>query len=71
MQGFSGSDGGVAVAPAATAGEYHVYACRTPSGEAAPADGWSGMAGPAFDDFAVNTCAAGGALIASLVGEVG
>jgi hypothetical protein len=29
------------------------------------------MAGPAFDDFAVNTCAAGGALIASLVGEVG
>ena len=23
-------------------GEYHVYSCRTPSGESAPADGWSG-----------------------------
>jgi hypothetical protein len=61
---------GLVLAPGATAGQYHVYACRTPSGEPAPADGWSGMAGPAFDDFAVNTCAAGGALIASL-GEAG
>ncbi len=31
----------VAAAPA-LAGEYHVYSCRTPSGESAPADGWSG-----------------------------
>jgi hypothetical protein len=29
----------LAVAPGARAGEYHVYACRTPSGESAPPDG--------------------------------
>jgi len=41
----------------AEAGEYHVYSCRTPSGESAPADGWSGSvaAGGAFDDYAKNT----------------
>ncbi|MGA2320197.1 MAG: hypothetical protein ABSG95_05585 [Solirubrobacteraceae bacterium] len=52
----------------AEAGEYHVYSCRTPSGESAPADGWSGSvaAGGAFDDYAKNTCAEGGALIAAL-----
>src|SRR3954454_8002824 len=27
---------------AAHAGRYHVYSCRTPSGAAAPVDGWSG-----------------------------
>lgn len=27
------------------AGEYHVYSCRTPAGEVAPVDGWSGSAG--------------------------
>src|ERR1700751_1419192 len=32
---------GALVAPACVrAGLYHVYACRTPSGAAAPADGW-------------------------------
>jgi hypothetical protein len=29
-------------AGSAQAGAYHVYTCRTPSGESAPADGWSG-----------------------------
>ena len=26
----------------AHAGQYHVYSCRTPSGQSAPVDGWSG-----------------------------
>jgi hypothetical protein len=53
---------------AAHAGEYHVYSCRTPSGESAPVDGWSGSvaAGGAFDDYALNTCGEGGALVAAL-----
>ncbi len=53
---------------AAHAGAYHVYSCRTPSGESAPVDGWSGSvaAGGAFDDYALNTCGEGGALVAAL-----
>jgi len=56
----------LATAASAQAGQYHVYSCRTPSGESAPADGWSGsVAGPA--SFAENTCPQpGGALIAAL-----
>jgi hypothetical protein len=55
-------------AASAQAGQYHVYTCRTPAGESAPADGWSGSlgAGGAFDDYAINTCSSGGALIAAL-----
>jgi len=58
----------VALAAVARAGSYHVYACRTPAGEAAPADGWSGFVAPggAFDDYATDTCPSGGALIAAL-----
>lgn len=54
----------------AQAGSYHVYSCRTPSGESAPVDGWSGSvaAGGAFDDYALNTCGEGGALVAALGG---
>src|SRR5271167_4007876 len=57
-----------ALAATAYAGEYHVYSCRTPSGESAPADGWSGSisVGSAPDDYAENTCPEGGALIAAL-----
>ena len=57
-----------ALAGSAQAGAYHVYSCRTPSGQSAPADGWSGSVAPggAFDDYAVDTCAEGGALIAAL-----
>jgi hypothetical protein len=53
---------------AAHAGSYHVYSCRTPNGGSAPVDGWSGSvaAGGAFDDYAVNTCGEGGALVAAL-----
>ena len=54
------------LAMSAGAGEYHVYTCRTPSGEAAPADGWSGTQGPTDDSYAKDTCAEGGALIAAL-----
>jgi hypothetical protein len=52
----------------AHAGTYHVYSCRVPDGQAAPADGWVGSVAPggAFDDYALNTCAAGGSLIAAL-----
>lgn len=58
----------LAVAPGARAGEYHVYACRTPSGESAPVDGWSGSVAPggAYDDYTTDTCAGGGALVAAL-----
>ena len=50
----------------ALAGAYHLYSCRTPSGESAPADGWSGTAvGPESIDQ--DTCSqSGGALIAGL-----
>jgi hypothetical protein len=55
----------VAGAGVAQAGQYHVYACRTPAGESAPADGWSGStlgAGAVTED----TCSQGGALVAAL-----
>ena len=57
-----------AVAGNAQAGQYHVYTCRTPSGASAPADGWSGSValGSAPDDYTLNTCGEGGALIAAL-----
>jgi hypothetical protein len=60
--------GMLAVVASAWGGEYHVYSCRTPSGEAAPADGWSGVVAPgsAANDVAKNTCGEGGALIAAL-----
>ncbi len=53
---------------AAMAGGYHVYSCRTPSGAVAPTDGWTGYVAPggAYDQYAVNTCESGGALIAAL-----
>jgi hypothetical protein len=53
---------------AAMAGGYHVYSCRTPSGAVAPVDGWTGYVAPggAYDQYALNTCESGGALIAAL-----
>jgi hypothetical protein len=54
-----------ALPPGAEAGRYHVYTCRTPSGEIAPVDGWSGsVAGAAV--YAETTCPGGGALVAAL-----
>jgi hypothetical protein len=61
---------GAAFEPAsALAGRYHVYTCRTPDGEVAPADGWSpSAAGTAT--VTDNTCSQpGGALIAGLVAQ--
>ncbi len=55
-----------AAASTAEAGEYHVYSCRTPAGESAPADGWSGSDIGA-ETVAEDTCPQpGGALIAGL-----
>jgi hypothetical protein len=51
--------------PAARAGEYHVYSCRTPSGDAAPTEGWSEGAHSA-NDVTENTCEVGGGLIAGM-----
>jgi hypothetical protein len=50
----------------ASAGEYHVYSCRTPSGESAPTDGWTESVTGAYDDYATDTCGTGGALTAAL-----
>jgi hypothetical protein len=52
----------------ASAGQYHVYSCRTPAGEVAPADGWTGSVAPgsAFDDYTLDSCSSGGALTAAL-----
>ena len=49
----------------ADAGQYHVYSCRTPTGESAPADGWSGSA-TGTETVTQNTCGQGGALVAGL-----
>jgi hypothetical protein len=53
----------------AQAGEYHVYSCRTPSGQSAPADGWTPSKTGTYT-YAENTCAQpGGALLAALGDE--
>jgi hypothetical protein len=56
-----------ALARDAHAGSYHVYTCRTPTGEPAPADGWSGSKTGTYT-YAQDTCQqrGGGALIAAL-----
>ncbi len=60
---------GAVTATSALAGQYHVYSCRTPAGESAPVDGWSGSA-VGTESFALDTCAQpGGALIAALRGD--
>ncbi len=52
-------------AGSAWAGKYHVYSCRTPSGEPAPADGWSGSVVGVYS-YALDTCPARGALVDAL-----
>jgi hypothetical protein len=61
--------GSATLAAPALAGRYHVYSCRTPDGEVAPTDGWTGSVTGAFD-YDLNTCAEGGALIAGLGDDV-
>ncbi|HMH46146.1 MAG TPA: carboxypeptidase regulatory-like domain-containing protein [Solirubrobacteraceae bacterium] len=59
----------LAVAARAYAGQYHVYSCRTPAGESAPADGWGGSHSGPYT-YAQNSCAqSGGALLAALGDE--
>ncbi|HEX7609670.1 MAG TPA: hypothetical protein VF380_03270, partial [Solirubrobacteraceae bacterium] len=54
------------LAAGARAGSYHVYGCRTPGGEVAPADGWSGAKTGTYS-YAEDTCShPGGALVAAL-----
>lgn len=55
-------------AATASAGKYHAYTCRKPSGAAAPADGWIGRVAfeSSYDTYARNTCAEGGSLLAAL-----
>ena len=43
------------LAASAWAGEYHVYSCRTPTGQVAPTDGWSASEHPSYDPT-LNTC---------------
>jgi hypothetical protein len=59
---------GLSCAGEAVAGGYHVYSCRTPGGAVAPTDGWTPYVAPggAYDDYAVDTCGAGGSLVAAL-----
>jgi hypothetical protein len=60
----------LAIAPPASAGEYHVYTCKTPSGEPAPVDGWSGSVKGTSDVYTIDSCPlSGGALIAGLGDE--
>jgi hypothetical protein len=60
---------GLTVGPTiARAGQYHVYSCRTPTGESAPADGWTGSS-VGSETFTRNTCREGGALVAALRGR--
>jgi hypothetical protein len=55
----------LAAASGASAGQYHVYSCRTPSGAPAPTDGWaSSVSG--VSDVAEDSCKGGGALVAAL-----
>ena len=66
VAGLAGLAGFGPGAGMAHAGEYHVYSCRTPSGESAPTDGWTGSVTGAYDDYATDTCGTGGALTAAL-----
>ncbi len=49
----------------AWAGEYHVYSCRTPTGQVAPTDGWRASSNAPYD-VTPNTCESGGGLIAAV-----
>jgi hypothetical protein len=54
-----------ALVAVAWAGQYHVYSCRTPTGQVAPTVGWS-PSSHALYDFTSNTCESGGGLIAAI-----
>jgi hypothetical protein len=62
----------LAAAPgSASAGRFHVYSCRMPSGESAPVDGWSGSKSGTYT-YAEDTCSrSNGALVAALRNATG
>jgi len=60
---------GLALVPSAYGGSYHVYACRTPAGAAAPTSGWSSSTDGAWTEVS-NSCEGGGSLTAALDGNV-
>ncbi|MBI2691590.1 MAG: hypothetical protein HYX29_06585 [Solirubrobacterales bacterium] len=55
------------LATTASANEYVVYSCKTPSGAPAPTDGWSATGGASFG-WAVDRCGSGGSLGAGMGG---
>jgi hypothetical protein len=55
----------VVLAVSAWAGAYHLYSCRTPTGQVAPTVGWSPSGHPSYDPT-LNTCESGGGLIAAV-----
>jgi hypothetical protein len=55
-----------ALAASAHAGTYHVYSCRTPDGEVAPVDGWSGSKSGTYAYVEDSCSQSGGALLAAL-----
>jgi hypothetical protein len=58
---------GATVHAVAWAGGFHVYACRLPSGEVAPVDGWSESTSLSQTlDYTGNACTTGGGLVAAL-----
>jgi hypothetical protein len=57
-----------ALAAGAEAGQYHVYTCRTPSGESAPADGWSGSKTGTYT-YAEDTCSQPAGGLVSRLGD--
>ncbi|HUA10780.1 MAG TPA: hypothetical protein VMA83_02105 [Solirubrobacteraceae bacterium] len=59
---------GATLPATASAGVYHVYSCRTPSGEPAPTEGWTPeiAQGSAYDTSTANSCETGGSLLADL-----
>ncbi len=54
-----------AIVVSAWAGEYHVYSCRTPTGQVAPTVGWSPSEHPSYD-VTSNTCESGGEMVGAL-----
>src|SRR5690242_19205946 len=52
----------------ATAGTYHLYTCRTPNGESAPADGWSGSKTGTYT-YVEDTCSRPGGSLAAALGD--
>ena len=59
-----------ALAAGAQAGEYHVYSCRTPTGQPAPTEGWSAPE-HSGEDTTADTCEeADGGLVAGLNAHV-